>query len=482
MLINYLGPSEIGPSQRASVARHFRFPRYSIIDILNGEVPPTVFQDKIVLVGATAIALADLFPTPVDPRLPGIETHATIIDNILQGNFLFEPLWAFWYIVGSIIMLGALLTLFLPRFGPLWGDLFAAVLFFGSWVVHYRLFTDSGLALSTVYPMVTVVVVWAGMTIYHYVVENKDKRFLRKIFGTYLSPELIEQMVQTKIPPQLGGSSDIRTAYFTDIASFSTFSEALSATKLVELLNEYLTAMTDILLDEGGTLDKYEGDAIVAFFGAPLPQEDHAARALRVALRMQEELARLRAKWSAEVDKKWPEIVQQMPMRIGISSGEIVTGNMGSKTRMNYTMMGDVVNTAARLEASAKQYGIYIQCTSEALEWARKAGAEFECRIIDKVRVVGRTEPVDTVEIMAWKDQLSEDLSMMRDLYHQGLDLYRQQKWDEAMAKFVESDRLEEVFPKRPTTPSRVYIERCEFFKEHPPEKDWDGVWTLTSK
>jgi adenylate cyclase len=320
------------------------------------------------------------------------------------------------------------------------------------------------------------------MTIYHYVVENKDKRFLRKIFGTYLSPELIEQMVQTKIPPQLGGSSDIRTAYFTDIASFSTFSEALSATKLVELLNEYLTAMTDILLDEGGTLDKYEGDAIVAFFGAPLPQEDHAARALRVALRMQEELARLRAKWSAEVDKKWPEIVQQMRMRIGISSGEIVTGNMGSKTRMNYTMMGDVVNTAARLEASAKQYGIYIQCTSEALEWARKAGAEFECRIIDKVRVVGRTEPVDTVEIMAWKDQLSEDLSMMRDLYHQGLDLYRQQKWDEAMAKFVESDRLEEVFPKRPTTPSRVYIERCEFFKEHPPEKDWDGVWTLTSK
>jgi adenylate cyclase len=482
MLINYLGPSEIGPSQRASVERHFRFPRYSIVDILNGEVPPTVFQDKIVLVGATAIALADLFPTPVDPRLPGIETHATIIDNILQGNFLFEPLWAFWYIVGSIIMLGALLTLFLPRFGPLWGDLFAAVLFFGSWVVHYRLFTDSGLALSTVYPMVTVVVVWAGMTIYHYVVENKDKRFLRKIFGTYLSPELIEQMVQTKIPPQLGGSSDIRTAYFTDIASFSTFSEALSATKLVELLNEYLTAMTDILLDEGGTLDKYEGDAIVAFFGAPLPQEDHAARALRVALRMQEELARLRAKWSAEVDKKWPEIVQQMRMRIGISSGEIVTGNMGSKTRMNYTMMGDVVNTAARLEASAKQYGIYIQCTSEALEWARKAGAEFECRIIDKVRVVGRTEPVDTVEIMAWKDQLSEDLSMMRDLYHQGLDLYRQQKWDEAMAKFVESDRLEEVFPKRPTTPSRVYIERCEFFKEHPPEKDWDGVWTLTSK
>jgi adenylate cyclase len=480
MLINYLGSSELDPSQRTSTARHFRFPRYSIVDILNGEVPRTAFQDKIVLVGATAIALADLFPTPVDPRLPGIETHATIIDNILQGHFLFEPLWASWYIVGSIMALGVLLTLLLPRCGPLWGDLLAAVLFLGSWLVNYRLFADSGLALSAVYPMCTVVVVWAGMTIYHYVVENKDKRFLRKIFGTYLSPELIEQMVQAKTPPQLGGSSGIRTAYFTDIASFSTFSEALSATKLVELLNEYLTAMTDTLLAEGGTLDKYEGDAIVAFFGAPLPQEDHAARALRAGLRMQQELARLRAKWSAEVDKAWPEIVQQMRMRIGISSGEIVTGNMGSNTRMNYTMMGDVVNTAARLEASAKQYGIYIQCTTEAL---RLAGADdFEWRTIDTVRVMGKAEPVETVEIMAQKGQLSEELSLMRDIYHQGLDLYRQQKWDEAMAKFLASDRLEEVFPKRPTTPSRVYIARCAFFKDNPPGDNWDGVWTLTSK
>jgi adenylate cyclase len=480
MLINYLGPSELDPPQRASAERHFRFPRYSIVDILNGEVPRTAFQDKIVLVGATAIALADLFPTPVDPRFPGIETHATIIDNILHGHFLFEPLWASWYMVGSIMVLGVLLTLLLPRCGPLWGDLLAAVLFFGSWMVHYRLFADSGLALNAVYPMFTVVVVWAGMTIYHYVVENKDKRFLRKIFGTYLSPELIEQMVQTKTPPQLGGSSGIRTAYFTDIASFSTFSEALSATKLVELLNEYLTAMTDTLLAEGGTLDKYEGDAIVAFFGAPLPQEDHAARALRVGLRMQQDLARLRAKWSAEVDKEWPDIVKQMRMRIGISSGEIVTGNMGSNTRMNYTMMGDVVNTAARLEASAKQYGIYIQCTTEAL---RLAGADdFEWRAIDRMRVVGKAEPVETVEIMAQKGQLSEEVSLMRDIYHQGLDLYRQQKWDEAMAKFLESDKLEEVFSKRPTTPSRVYIERCGFFKENPPGNNWDGVWTLTSK
>jgi adenylate cyclase len=139
-----------------------------------------------------------------------------------------------------------------------------------------------------------------------------------------------------------------------------------------------------------------------------------------------------------------------------------------------------VVNTAARLEASAKQYGIYIQCTAEAL---RLAGADdFEWRAIDRMRVVGKAEPVETVEIMAQKGQLSEELSLMRDIYHQGLDLYRQQKWDEAMAKFLESDKLEEAFPKRPTTPSRVYIARCGFFKDNPPGNNWDGVWTLTAK
>jgi adenylate cyclase len=169
-----------------------------------------------------------------------------------------------------------------------------------------------------------------------------------------------------------------------------------------------------------------------------------------------------------------------MRMRIGISSGEFVTGNMGSTMRMDYTMMGDVVNTAARLEASAKQYGIYVQCTIETLQMAGLDA--FEWRTIDKVRVVGRNEPLDAVEIMAFKGQLSDQQVLMRDIYHQGIELYRQQKWDEAKAKFVESATLEEVFPRRPTTPSQVYIERCDFFKNNPPGTDWDGVWTLTSK
>jgi adenylate cyclase len=486
MLINYLGPSELqSPEPRqgdTSSGHRFRFPRYSVVDIVEGRqgaAPPHAFDGKIVFIGATATALADRRITPVDLQFPGVETHATVVDNILRQNFLVEPVWGSLYAVGSIVLIGLFLTLLLPRLGARWIGVNAGLLFVGSIALNYFLFVAYGWWLSMVYPMLATVVVSGGMTLYRYVVEEKDKRFLRKTFGTYLSPALIERMVQSKTEPKLGGESGLKTAYFTDIASFSSFSEVLSATKLVELLNEYLSAMTDILLAEDGTLDKYEGDAILAFFGAPIPMEDHAARALRTALKMQQALARLREKWTAEGDK-WPDLVQQMRMRIGISSGEFVTGNMGSTTRMDYTMMGDVVNTAARIEASAKQYGIYLQCTTDTLTLA--GSDAFEWRTIDSVRVVGKTEPVHTVEIMAFKGQLSEDQMLMREIYHQGVELYRQQKWDEAKAKFTESDSLEDMFPRRPTNPSRVYFERCDFFKANPPGEAWDGVWTLESK
>jgi adenylate cyclase len=333
--------------------------------------------------------------------------------------------------------------------------------------------------LNIMYPLLATFVVWLGMTIYHFLFEQRQSRYLRKTFSTYLSPELVTMMVRDGIEPRLGGSSGVRTAYFTDIASFSSFSEVLSATQLVELLNEYLSAMTDILVAEGGTLDKYEGDAIVAFFGAPIAQPDHAARAVRVALQMQQALARLREKWHAEGDK-WPDLVRQMRMRIGISSGEIVTGNMGSTMRMNYTMMGDVVNTAARLEAAAKQYGVYVLCTTETLLLA--GPDDYAWRTTDKVKVVGKLEAIESVEIMAYKGQLPPEHVQMQAIYQQGIELYRQQQWDEAMAKFTASEKLEEVFPRRPTTPSRVYIERCEFLKAHPPGPHWDGSWALTSK
>jgi adenylate cyclase len=481
MLVNHLGPSELAPHE-TTARRQYRFPRYAIADIVKGRetaAPPEAFRHKIVLIGATAVGLADQRVTPFDPAFPGVETHAAVVDNILRQRFLVTPWWGSWCTTANIVLVGICLLLLLPHLGALWGFVVTTLVMLGNVGLNYALFSTQGWVLSIIYPLLATFVVWPGMTIYHFIFEQRQSRYLRRTFSTYVSPELVTMMVRDGIEPRLGGSSGMRTAYFTDIASFSSFSEVLSATQLVDLLNEYLSTMTDILVAEGGTLDKYEGDAIVAFFGAPIAQPDHAARAMRVAIEMQHALAQLRQKWHAEGDK-WPDLVRQMRMRIGISSGEIVTGNMGSTMRMNYTMMGDVVNTAARLEAAAKQYGIYILCTTETLQMA--GPDDFEWRTIDKVKVVGKLEAIETVEIMAYKGRLSPEHVQMRALYQQGLELYRQQQWDEALAKFTESEKLEEVFPRRPTTPSRVYIERCDFFKEHPPGPHWDGSWALTSK
>jgi len=307
MVLNYLGPSELEPGE-ASPGRRWRFPRYSIADIVQGRAhaaPPEAFRDKIVLIGAVAVGLSDLRSTPFDPNFPGVETHATAIDNVLRQQFLEKPEWGDWFTTANIIAVGALLMLFLPRLGPLRGDLVTALLLLANVGLNYLLFAQEGWLLNVVYPMLATALVWFGMTIYHFVFEQRQSRFLQKTFSTYISPELVNMMVTGGIEPRLGGSSGLRTAYFTDIASFSSFSEVLNATQLVELLNEYLSAMTDILVAEGGTLDKYEGDAIVAFFGAPIVQDDHAARAVRVALQMQAALAQLRDKWRLEGDK-WP--------------------------------------------------------------------------------------------------------------------------------------------------------------------------------
>jgi len=465
-LINFRGPARSYPT----------IPYYRI---LKGEIETSVLRDKIVLVGAFASSLHDNFPTPFSANRPtaGVEIQANFVETLVTN----DPIVPFfgWRHTAIFFVLCFIAIWASGQFKPL--RAFAVVLALASvyGLVTVYLIGFQQLWVPVVPSLFGIVLSYGGITLDNYIREHKKSSFLRKTFATYLSPEIIEEMVQTGTEPKLGGSSDVRTAYFTDIASFSAFSEILTATDLVKLLNEYLTGMTDILLAEGGTLDKYEGDAIVAFFGAPVFQQDHAARALRTALSMQQELARLREQWAAE-GEKWPDLVQHMRMRIGLNSGEIVTGNMGSATRMNYTMMGDTVNTAARLEAAAKQYGIYIHCTTNTLHLA--GSDDFEWRNIDKVRVVGKSEAVETVEIMGLKGQLAQDQILLRTHYDQGLELYRQQKWDEAETAFARSEKLEEVFPGRPTTPSRMYIARCDHYKANPPGAEWDGTWTLISK
>ena len=473
LLLNHRGPNRA-------------FKHFSLVDAYNNsfsEEEKKALDGAVLLLGATAIGMNDMRPNPFDATVDGVENHAAAIDNIIQGNFMKRP--ADIYEIELYIVLGIGLI-----FGPLmiWGPamlsgLAMLVFLVGYYYFDHYVWFENGIWTYMAIPYLEILSMFTLTTLIKYISEEKDKKFLKSAFGSYISPELIDEMYSSGEPPKLGGTSGILSAYFTDIQGFSSFSEKLTAPQLVELLNEYLTAMTDILLEHKGTLDKYEGDAIIAFFGAPMKLPDHARRAVTVAVRMQEKLLELRQKWVEEGDK-WPDIVKEMRMRIGINSGEIVTGNMGSRDRMNYTMMGDSVNLAARLEEAAKQYGIFTQISSMTRELA---GPEhFELRELDTIRVVGKTEPVTTYDVLGVAGETSQDLIALKEHFHKALALYKNQQWDAAIAGFETS--LEYEYKRYPdlkgkkTNPSLVYIERCKAFKENPPPADWDCVYTLTSK
>ena len=471
MLINYVGHWE-------------RLTHYHFADVVRAaQDPETLAQwraalaGKLVVVADVATGSADIGAIPLDTEYPLSGVHTNAMHTILTEQFLRELSPPAMLVIEALcLVVVALVSRWLASLWVLPAMLVVMVGYVGGVAMA---FCYGQVLVHLVRPLLLLACATTGLTILRYLAEKRARAFIRRVFGIYVPSALLAQIEPAQVEPALGGQAGVQTAYFTDIVSFSSFAEVLSATQLVDLLLEYLTVMTDILHAEHGTLDKYEGDAIVAFFGAPIALEDHAARALRTALKMQQALAWLREQWACAGDK-WPALVTQMRMRIGIHSGEFVTGNMGSRQRMNYTMMGDVVNTAARLEASAKQYGIYLQCTTDTLQMA--GPEDFAWRTIDKVKVVGKAVAVETVEILGLQGQLSPQQVELCALYHQGLALYRQQCWDEALAHFTASERLEDVFPQRPTTPSRVYMERCTLFKATPPGADWDGTWSLTEK
>jgi adenylate cyclase len=436
---------------------------------------------KIVFIGSTSFGAHDLRHTPVDGIMPGVFFHINMVKMMLDGKFFKANDKSLLYSWG-ILLVGSLLMILISLIKNPFLDVVAMLLLCGGgFALDTYYLLPQGYEITLFFCLFSVFGTYFWNTMMNFYFANKDKAFLKSAFGSYISPELIDEMYKSGEPPKLGGDCDVLTAYFTDIQGFSSFSEKLSAPKLVELLNEYLTAMTDILLAHQGTLDKYEGDAIVAFFGAPVKFSDHAKRAVAVSLAMQARLAELRKKWVEEGDK-WPKIVHEMRMRIGVNSGEIVTGNMGSKSRMNYTMMGDSVNLTARLESSAKQYGVFTQISHFT---KNLLGEAFVLRELDTIRVVGKSEPVTTYDVLGEKGKTPENLIKLKEYFEKGISLYKAQKWDEATLFFKKSLEQEYIrFPelKEKINPSKIYLERCEEFKKNPPGKDWDGVYTLTSK
>ena len=458
--------------------RRVPFKYYSYYDIKEARIHGAL-EGKIFVVGSTVSAMFDIVNVPVSNDYPGVEVHASLINSFITNTFITRL--EEWQDFLILLLVGVVIGVLGYMLKPLASSILSFVFIFGYFLTAMTLFGSDNLWIEVVRPILTILLTYTAVMAYRYMTEEKDRKFLQTTFKQYLSPELIDAMYKNKQMPKLGGDEGIRTAFFTDIQSFSTFSEKLgSPTRLVELLNEYLTEMTDSLLEHYGTLDKYEGDAIIAFFGAPMPMEDHAQQACATALDMQRKLGELRQKWANEGDK-WPEIVHYMCMRIGINTGAITTGNMGSAVRMNYTMMGDAVNLAARLEGAAKQYGVYSMISNYTYDIVKE---DFEVRQLDKITVVGKSEPIVVYELLSEKGKLDPELVKLVDIYKEGMDLYYNQKWDRAIEALTESEKLEpykEIAPGG-RSPSRKIISYCEDLKDHPPGDEWDGVAKLTAK
>ena len=469
------------------------------------------FKDKIVILGTSIDEEQDVKSVPLMETdagsflMPGVDVHANAIQQIIDNSYIessYNELeinsYNWVHHIGLIIVLVTITLLIVTPFDT-FGSTISMVLLLlfwfyfsvsqftdGFWIFKYIIANEKAIRpaldisniIPTIFPMISIIIPYGLNLSYKLYTEGKNKKFLKDTFGTFVSPKLVDQMYESKQTPQLGGIDVYNTCFFSDIASFSSFSEKMTAPELVVLLNEYLEEMTNILLDNGGTLDKYIGDAIIAIFGSPIEIKDHEYRGVLSICQMNEKLEELRIKWKSEGDK-WPEVVHNMRHRIGLNTGQIVAGNMGSSVRMSYTMMGDAVNTTARLESGAKQYGIESQVGEEIYEATKD---KFIYRHLDHVRVKGKKNPVKTFELISEKGKEPDVYKKLIPLWDKAVSLYKKQKWDEAISLFEECDKLEEVYIGRPTNPSLFFIARCNEFKANPPEKDWDGIYTLKSK
>jgi len=417
---------------------------------------------KIVLVGDTSEVSHDIFTSPIG-EVYGIEFLADTIYT-LMNNAPIRPAGDFTEIlVFAVLFIAFVLVTMIPKYeNALFFLIIALYVAFGFYMYVYH-----GIAFSMSYSLIACFLTTGIINLYLFMMERKQKGFIKGAFSQYLSPTVIDQIVENPDMLQLGGEKREMTPFFSDIQGFSTISEGLTPEELVQLLNEYLTAMCDIVSSYHGTIDKFEGDAIIAFWGAPLELPDHATIACHAAIDMQ--------KKNEEMRKTLRE--QNRPMlytRIGMSSGSVVVGNMGSADRMDYTMMGDVVNLAARLEGVNKFYQTFTMIPQSTYELAKD---DIDTRQLDVIRVVGKKEPISVYEVLERKNQTSSEKSGVVEKFLKALKLYEERNFADASKEF------EKVLAIDPDDgPSLTYVKRCGVFLETPPEKDWDGVYTFTEK
>jgi len=458
VLINYHGPANT-------------YPHYSMADVVQNKFAPGAFRGKIVVIGATATGIGDIKATPYSTGTdyPGVEVHANVIDNLLHGNFLQRGAHQQLFDVGLILLLGLPLGIFMalvpPRF-MVFGVLLLAPLLW----IDYEAFLR-GSWLNFTLPAITIVSNVLLVSLYRALFEEKEKRKVRSAFGQYLSPEVIRRLL---LNPRLVEPRKTEiSVMFSDIRGFTTISEQLDAQELALFLNEYLSDMTRLVFKYFGTLDKYIGDAVMAFWGAPFEVEGHAIKACESALAMMKRVYEMQQKWEAEGRPR-------LDIGIGISTGNASVGNMGSSLRYGYTALGDTVNLSSRLEGLNKDYGTHIIVNETTYAGATNVGFVF--RELDLIRVKGKSQPVTIYELIGRQGEASdygspEDTQKRLEEFRKARELYTQRQWEQAQKSF------ESILATwAGDGPSRTYWKRCQEYLFDEPPSGWDGVFTMTHK
>jgi len=433
---------------------------------LTAEIDETV-RDKFCIIGRVDTGTTDYGANPFYGKYVNVGTHGVVLDTILYESFI-TPLSEWWNLLFVLVFV-PLFMLSSSRLTPVsragTGFAMIALVIAGSILVFRYTGYFFG-PLGTVSAMLIAVI---AREIYSYAISEKEKSFIRSAFSTYVSGDVVKEIINDPSRLQLGGTERRMTAIFTDVKGFSTISEKLSPGELVSLLNRYLSAMSDVILSEKGTIDKYEGDAIIAFFGAPLDLADHALRACVSAITMR----RLESELNVIIME---QKLSPSPLltRIGINTGKMVAGNMGTQNKMNYTIMGNAVNLAARLEGVNKQYGTWILASEDTV---RETGDSLLARKLDRVRVVGINEPVRLYELVNTMNDASVEQKKLVDVFHGALDIFEKRNWKQAAEGFKEALSL-----KAEDNPSKIYFDRSEKFMKQPPADNWDGVYNLTEK
>jgi len=456
-ILRYRGPS--GTHRTYSAAAVLQ----SEIQIINGEQPNikdrNAFKDKYVLFGFSAPGLYDLRPSPISGIYPGVEIYATLLDNFLSGDFMRHT--PNWVVIAHLLILSLICAVSMTFLKSVASSVGAISLFISIPVLIAFGAYYQGFWLPIVIPEIAVALTVGLALIINYATEGRQKRFIKTAFKHFLSPAVIDQLIADPDRLQLGGERRVISIFFSDLQGFTSISERLNPESLIALLNEYLSEMTHIIHEEGGTIDKYEGDAIIAFWNAPLETSDHAVKAVRAALRCQERLAQMRPVYKKRTGA-------ELLMRIGINTGSAVVGNLGSNTRFDYTMIGDAVNLAARLEGANKQFGTFTMISQSTFD---SVDQHFKARELARLTVVGRNSPVTVYEPMMPADY--EAKKRILETFSRGLACFYKGHMDQAEKAFA---AIEDHDPA-----ALAYANKCRTMANEK-RKNRQGIWVMKTK